>query len=88
MTWLIIILPALLAGFLQGLTGFGAVIMMMVFFPLILPIPAAAGIACVIMIASQVVITWRTGIILSSPVSSFPLSSIPLFQQLPSSSMT
>ena len=59
MTWLIIILPALLAGFLQGLTGFGAVIMMMVFFPLILPIPAAAGIACVIMIASQVVITWR-----------------------------
>lgn len=59
MIWLVIIIPALLAGLVQGLTGFGAVIIMMIFFPSVLPMPQAAGIGGVIMLASVLVQTIR-----------------------------
>lgn len=59
MTWLLIFFPALLAGLVQGLTGFGAVIVMMTFFPFILPIAPAAGIAGLCMLASMVGLTYR-----------------------------
>lgn len=54
MTWLLIIFPALLAGLIQGLTGFGAVIIMMIFFPSILPMAQAAGIGGIIMFSSEI----------------------------------
>lgn len=53
MTWLLIIFPALLAGLIQGLTGFGAVIIMMIFFPSILPMVQAAGIGGIIVLPSE-----------------------------------
>lgn len=59
MTWLLIFFSALLGGFVQGLTGFGAVIIMMIFFPSILPIDQAAGIAAVSMLASMIGLTFR-----------------------------
>lgn len=59
MHWLLIFFPAMLAGLVQGLTGFGAVIIMMIFFPLILPIDQAAGIASVSMMASMIGLTFR-----------------------------
>lgn len=59
MTWLLIVLPALAAGLVQGLTGFGAVIIMMIFFPAILPIDQAAGTGGVIMLTSVVGLTLR-----------------------------
>ncbi|AMV60674.1 putative permease [Pediococcus damnosus] len=58
-TWLLIFFPAMLAGLVQGLTGFGAVIVMMTFFPAILPIAPAAGIAGLSMLASMVGLTFR-----------------------------
>lgn len=59
MTWALIAFPALLAGLVQGLTGFGAVIIMMIFFPTILPIAQAAGIGGVIMLTSVLGLTLR-----------------------------
>ncbi|GEO69303.1 sulfite exporter TauE/SafE family protein [Levilactobacillus acidifarinae] len=59
MTWALIAFPALLAGLVQGLTGFGAVIIMMIFFPAILPIAQAAGIGGVIMLTSVLGLTIR-----------------------------
>lgn len=58
-TWLLIFFPAMVAGFVQGLTGFGAVIVMMTIFPFILPIAPAAGIAGLSMLASMVGLTYR-----------------------------
>jgi uncharacterized membrane protein YfcA len=58
-TWLLIFFPALLGGLVQGLTGFGAVIIMMIFFPSILPIDQAAGIGGVSMLASMIGLTFR-----------------------------
>lgn len=58
-TWLLIFIPALLAGVVQGLTGFGAVIIMMTIFPFILPISSAAGIAGLSMLASMIGLTYR-----------------------------
>lgn len=59
MTWLLIFFPALLGGFVQGLTGFGAVIIMMIFFPAILPIDQAAGIGGVSLLVSMIGLVWR-----------------------------
>lgn len=50
MTWLIVALAGLLGGTVQGLTGFGAVIMMMILLPNILPIDQSAGVAGVMMV--------------------------------------
>lgn len=59
MIWLLIIFPALIAGLVQGLTGFGAVIIMMIFFPSILPMDKAAGIGGIIMLSSVLALTIR-----------------------------
>lgn len=59
LNWVLIFFPALLAGLVQGLTGFGAVIIMMIFFPSFLPIDKAAGIGGVIMLTSVLALTWR-----------------------------
>ncbi|WP_125604709.1 sulfite exporter TauE/SafE family protein [Lapidilactobacillus bayanensis] len=59
MIWLLIVVPALIAGLVQGLTGFGAVIIMMIFFPSILPMDKAAGIGGVIMLTSVLALTIR-----------------------------
>ena len=59
MTWLLIVLPALFAGLIQGMTGFGAVIIMMIFFPSILPIAQAAGIGGIIMFPSEIALALR-----------------------------
>lgn len=59
MIWLFIIFPALIAGLVQGLTGFGAVIIMMIFFPSVLPMDKAAGIGGVIMLSSVLALTIR-----------------------------
>ncbi|RRK09896.1 sulfite exporter TauE/SafE family protein [Lactiplantibacillus garii] len=59
MTWLMVVVPALLAGLVQGLTGFGAAIIMMIFLPQLLPMDQSAGVAGLIMLASVVTMTWR-----------------------------
>lgn len=73
MTWLLVILPALLAGLIQGLTGFGAVIIMMIFFPSILPMAQAAGIGGIIMLLSEIslVIHYRHHFNLKRVLSAF-----------------
>lgn len=52
MVWLLVFLPGLLAGLVQGLTGFGAAIVMMIFLPQLFPIAQSAAVAGVIMAAS------------------------------------
>ncbi|WP_318764979.1 sulfite exporter TauE/SafE family protein [Lactiplantibacillus carotarum] len=59
MTWLLILLPGILAGLVQGLTGFGSAIIMMIFLPQLLPMGQSAGVAGVIMVASVVTMVWR-----------------------------
>lgn len=59
MVWLFVLFPAFLAGLVQGITGFGSVIVMMIFFPAILPISRAAGIGGMIMLTSVIGLTWR-----------------------------
>ena len=59
MTWLLVLLPGILAGLVQGLTGFGSAIIMMIFLPQLLPMSQSAGVAGVIMVASVVTMVWR-----------------------------
>ena len=58
---LIFLLIALIAGIVQGLTGFGAGIVMMMFLPMIFPITASAGISvCIsIVLLISMVYTYR-----------------------------
>lgn len=57
--WLLILIPAFLAALVQGITGFGSVIIMMIFFPAILPMAEAAGLGGVIMLSCTVSLAWR-----------------------------
>ncbi|MFC6261787.1 sulfite exporter TauE/SafE family protein [Levilactobacillus fujinensis] len=59
MSWLLIIIPGMLAGLVQGLTGFGAAIIMMIFLPSLLPIDQSAGVAALIMSASVLTLVIR-----------------------------
>lgn len=59
MVWLLFFLPGLLAGLVQGLTGFGAAIVMMIFLPQLFPIAQSAAVAGVIMAASVITLVWR-----------------------------
>lgn len=59
MVWLLVFLPGLLAGLAQGLTGFGAAIVMMIFLPQLFPIAQSAAVAGVIMAASVITLVWR-----------------------------
>ena len=52
MSWLFVIIPALLAGLVQGLTGFGTGIILMIFLPSILPMDQSAGVAALIPMVS------------------------------------
>ncbi len=54
-----IFLPAVLAGLVQGITGFGSAIVLMVFLPSILPIPQSAGVASLIMSVSNLMLAVR-----------------------------
>ena len=42
---LLVLIPAVCAGLIQGVTGFGAGIVMMIFLPMIFPVVASAGIS-------------------------------------------
>lgn len=59
MVWLLVFLPGLLAGLVQGLMGFGAAIVMMIFLPQLFPIAQSAAVAVVIMAASVITLVWR-----------------------------
>ncbi|AGL65334.2 sulfite exporter TauE/SafE family protein [Lactiplantibacillus plantarum] len=59
MVWLLVFLPGLLAGLVQGLMGFGAAIVMMIFLPQLFPIAQSAAVAGVIMAASVITLVWR-----------------------------
>lgn len=54
-----VLLPAILAGIVQGVTGFGSAIVLMVFLPTILPIPQSAGVASLIMSVANIMLAWR-----------------------------
>src|SRR5699024_11687361 len=59
MTWIIIMLAAaMMAGFVQGVTGFGSGIVMMVFLPYLLPINQSAGVSTLTMVVANVMIVW------------------------------
>lgn len=58
-TWLLVLLPGFLAGLVQGLTGFGAAIIMMIFLPQLFAMDTSAGVAGLIMVASVVTMVWR-----------------------------
>ncbi|WP_125574327.1 sulfite exporter TauE/SafE family protein [Levilactobacillus huananensis] len=59
MSWLLILTFGLLAGLVQGLTGFGSAIIMMIVLPTIMPIAQGAGVATLIMAASVITLTIR-----------------------------
>ena len=50
MNYLIIVMTALLAGIMQGVTGFGSCIVMMMVFPFLFSIPEGAGLAVAVTI--------------------------------------
>ncbi|KRK80920.1 sulfite exporter TauE/SafE family protein [Companilactobacillus nodensis] len=54
MSWLFVLIPGMLAGLVQGLTGFGPAIVLMVFLPSIFPMAKAAGVAGMIPVVSVV----------------------------------
>ncbi|WP_203624428.1 MULTISPECIES: sulfite exporter TauE/SafE family protein [unclassified Lacticaseibacillus] len=59
MDWLLILIPAFFAALVQGITGFGSVIIMMIFFPAILPIAEAAGLGGLVMLSCTASLAWR-----------------------------
>lgn len=60
MSWiLIMILAATMAGFVQGVTGFGSGIVMMIFLPYLLPINQSAGVSTLTMLIANAMVVWR-----------------------------
>lgn len=60
MAWVfIMIVIALMAGFVQGVTGFGSGIVMMIFLPHMLPIEQSAGVSTLTMLVANAMIVWR-----------------------------
>ncbi len=60
MFWIIIMLvAAMMAGFVQGVTGFGSGIVMMVFLPHLLPINQSAGVSTLTMVVANVMVVWH-----------------------------
>ena len=59
MLWFFIIFPAMLAGLVQGLTGFGTGIVLMIFLPAILPMSTSAGVAALIPMVSIAIMVHR-----------------------------
>jgi len=59
MNYLIIVLTALCAGIVQGVTGFGSCIVMMIVFPFLFTIPEGAGIAVAVTVFLSLSVTIR-----------------------------
>lgn len=59
MTWIVIFGSALVAGFIQSVTGFGAGIFMMLFFPLFFPILNASALSSSITLFASGSLAWR-----------------------------
>jgi len=53
------IFVALMAGFVQGVTGFGSGIVMMIFLPHLLPINQSAGVSTLTMLVATVMLAWK-----------------------------
>lgn len=56
---LLVMLPALAGGLIQGVTGFGAGIVIMIFLPQLLPVTQAAGISTAICTVLCMTMAWR-----------------------------
>lgn len=60
MSWILwMLLAAILASTVQGVTGFGSGIMMMIFLPAMLPIGQSAGVATMTMVLAEIGLVWR-----------------------------
>jgi uncharacterized membrane protein YfcA len=60
MSWIVVmLLAAVAAAMVQGLTGFGSGIVLMVFLPHILPISQSAGVSTLTMFIGNVIMVWR-----------------------------
>ncbi|GEO46612.1 sulfite exporter TauE/SafE family protein [Companilactobacillus kimchii] len=60
MSWVfVMILAATLAGFVQGVTGFGSGIVLMVFLPQLLPINQSAGVSTLTMSIAIIMVAWK-----------------------------
>jgi len=60
LSWIfIMIFAALMAGFVQGVTGFGSGIVMMIFLPHLLPINQSAGVSTLTMLVANAMVVWR-----------------------------
>ncbi len=60
MNWiLLMLLAAILASTVQGVTGFGSGIMLMIFLPTMLPIGQSAGVATMTMVLAEIALVWR-----------------------------
>ena len=60
MTWVfVMIFAALAAGFVQGVTGFGSGIVMMIFLPSLLPMSQSAGVSTLTMLVANIMVVWR-----------------------------
>ena len=60
MSWIFVMLfAAVLASLVQGVTGFGSGIMLMIFLPTMLPIGQSAGVSTLTMLIAEVVLVWR-----------------------------
>jgi len=53
------IFAAMMAGFVQGVTGFGSGIVMMIFLPHLLPINQSAGVSTLTMLVANAMVVWR-----------------------------
>jgi len=53
------VFAAMLAGFVQGVTGFGSGIVMMIFLPHLLPINQSAGVSTLTMLVATVMVAWK-----------------------------
>ncbi|WP_461214385.1 TSUP family transporter [Lacticaseibacillus sp. GG6-2] len=60
MSWIaLMLLAAILASLVQGVTGFGSGIMLMIFLPAMLPIGQSAGVATMTMVLAEIALVWR-----------------------------
>jgi len=53
------IFAAMMAGFVQGVTGFGSGIVMMIFLPYLLPINQSAGVSTLTMSVAIIMVAWK-----------------------------
>lgn len=59
-SWVFMMLfAALVAGFVQGVTGFGSGIIMMIFLPSLLPISQSAGVSTLTMSVAIIMVAWH-----------------------------